>query len=268
MIPARDDRIARDVNRVGQFDFRFDGRDELDQDHEWCDVRVEGEWRRIRFHDYHEVFNIPGLYEALFYRQLKCCSPNRVIGLLNEVLSDFPQTGEDLRALDIGAGNGMVGYELRCIGASRVIGIDILPEAKEATERDRPGIYDDYLVTDISGPEPEEVRAIQQLRPNCLTVVAALGFGDIPKDAFIAAYNMIETPGWLAFNIKEDFLDESTDETGFSGLIRGLNRKGLLQIQAYRRYRHRLSIQGDPLHYVALVATKKEPIPEGWMSGN
>lgn len=270
-MPIHNDSPGVSVDRIGQFKFRFDDRSvdaDLNQDREWCDVHIDDEWRRIRFHDYHEVYSVPGLYEALFYQLLKCCSPNRVVGLLNEVLNDFPQSASSLRALDVGAGNGMVGHELRNIGASHLVGVDILSEAKEAAERDRPGVYDDYLVADLTDPDGEYGPIIEKARLNCLTVVAALGFGDVPVDAFINAYNLIQIPGWLAFNIKEDFLDESTDETGFSGLIRRLTRKGMIQIQAYRRYPHRLSIQGDPLHYVALVATSKEPIPESWLIGS
>ena len=35
------------------------------------------------------------------------------------------------------AGNGMVGQELRAIGAEHIVGIDIIPEAATATARDR-----------------------------------------------------------------------------------------------------------------------------------
>ena len=40
-----------------------------DQNEEWCDVIVDGELRRIRFHDYGEIYDIPGLYEVIFYEQ-------------------------------------------------------------------------------------------------------------------------------------------------------------------------------------------------------
>ncbi len=92
--------------------------------------------------------------------------------------------------------------------------------------------------------------------PNCLTTVAALGYGDVPTDAFVEAYNLIDTPGWLAFNIKENFLDDMEDHTGFAGLIRRLMRQRRIEVQAYRRYCHRLSIHGEPLFYVAMVARK------------
>lgn len=262
-MPATSAPSHRLIDQVAQFQMRFPiDSDELDQDEEWCDVRVEGEstWKRVRFHDYHEVYNIPGLYEALFYQCLKCCSPYRVVQLLNDVLTDDPHDVQDLRVFDLGAGNGMVGQELRNVGVQKVIGADIIPEAMEATYRDRPGIYDDYVVADMTDLDEDTRERIRDHTPNCLTTVAALGYGDIPAEAFIQAYNLIDTPGWLAFNIKEDFLDDMDDDTGFAGLIRKLMRKQYIEVHAYRRYCHRLSIHGEPLFYVAMVARKLKSI--------
>lgn len=232
-----------------------DGR--VDQDEEWCEVQIEGAWRRIRFHDYHEVYGVPGLYEALFARRLKCSSPERVVDLFDDVLGDFSQDASDLRVLDIGAGNGMVGEELRRIGAPDLLGIDIIPEAKEAAERDRPDVYRDYLVADLTALDDGRRSRIATFRPNAMSVVAALGYGDIPTEAFLSAASFIPDGGWIVFNIKEDFLRERRDESGFSRLIRRLQAEEKIEIQAMRRYRHRLSMQGDPLHYVAIVAMKK-----------
>ena len=38
--------------------------------------------------------------------------------------------------------------------------------------------------------------------------VAALGYGDIPPQAFAEAFNLISDHGWVAFNIKDRFLQE------------------------------------------------------------
>ncbi len=48
-----------------------------------------------------------------------------------------------LRVLDLGAGNGVVGEELKKRGVSRLVGVDIITEAQAATERDRPGVIND-----------------------------------------------------------------------------------------------------------------------------
>lgn len=239
--------------------------DEIDQDSEWCEVVVDGEKRRIRFHDYDEVFSVPGLYEALFYEALECCSPSCVVTLLEDVIRDFNENPEELRVLDVGAGNGMVGDELHHRNVENVTGVDIIPEAKQATERDRPEVYDDYHVTDLTDLPEQVEENLRDKRFNCMVTVAALGFGDIPPEAFLKAVDLIETPGWLAFNIKEDFLNEK-DSSGFQQLIRKLMREEYIQPQCYRRYQHRLSVEGEGLHYVAFVAKKLKDIPSEFLS--
>ncbi|HEX9746708.1 MAG TPA: hypothetical protein VGB30_14920 [bacterium] len=97
-----------------------------------------------------------------------------------------------------------------------------------------------------------------------MTAVAALGYGDIPPLAFYNSYNLIQTDGWIAFNIKEDFLKD-IDETGFSRLIHRITRSGVMQIQTYKRYCHRLSVAGDPLHYIAVVGRKIRNIPQSML---
>ena len=232
----------------------------ISQDKEWFEVRVGGYLKRIRFHDYGKLYEIPGLYEKIFYEELKCCSPSVVVNLLEDVASDFGENTDEFKVLDVGAGNGMVGDELDNIGVDSVMGVDILPEAKKATFRDRPEIYDDYLVTNLADMSKKHEIKLEEEDFNCLTTVAALGFGDIPPIAFLRALDFIETPGWLAFNIKENFLHED-DTSGFCRLIRQMNSEKLMQIQCYRRYRHRISITGKPLYYVAMIAKKLKDVP-------
>ena len=248
-------------NRLEQLDSEVekiripDAVDGVDQDEEWCEVVVKGEKRRIRFHDYSDVFRIRGLYEELFYDHLQCCSPSYIANLLESVACEYQERLAEFRVLDVGAGNGMVGDELQARGVQSIVGIDIIPAAKEAASRDRPDIYDDYFVTDLTDlPEVTEEK-LRRNNANCLTTVAALGFGDIPPLAFAKALHLIATPGWLAFNLKESFLREQ-DESGFSRLIRMLNRDGYIQTMCYRRYQHRISITGKPLFYVAVIARK------------
>src|SRR5918997_860073 len=40
-----------------------DGNVTMSQDREWCRVRLDEEERTIRFHDYAEIYAVPGLYE-------------------------------------------------------------------------------------------------------------------------------------------------------------------------------------------------------------
>jgi SAM-dependent methyltransferase len=235
----------------------------MSQDDEWCEaVFADGTKKRIRFHDYGDIYSVPGFYERLFYGHLKCCSPSRVIGLLEDVMvNDYDEDPASLRVLDVGAGNGMVGDELAARGSKHIVGIDIIPEAKESCQRDREGVYCDYHVTDLTDlPELTEEQ-LRKDRFNCLVTVAALGFGDIPPKAFLKALDMVSVPGWMAFNIKEDFIAEK-DSSGFCKLIRRLAKMEVIQQQAYRRYRHRKGTDGRDLHYVAMVARKLKDIPD------
>jgi SAM-dependent methyltransferase len=248
------DRLERIDSEVDDIQF-IDTVNGVDQDEEWCEILASGEKRRIRLHDYGDVFRIPGLYEELFYDRLECCSPSYISNLLESVVRESGESLKEFRVLDVGAGNGMVGDELQDLGVRSIIGIDIIPAAKEATNRDRPDVYDDYRVTDLTDlPEAEEER-LRRADANCLTTVAALGFGDIPPLAFAKSLDLIATLGWLAFNLKESFLREQ-DDSGFSRLIRRLNREGYIQTLCYRRYQHRISITGEPLFYVAVIARK------------
>lgn len=237
------------------------GDGEYAQDEEWCEVRLDGSLRRIRFHDYDEIYAIQGLYEQLFYEKLRCDSPRTVCALLAEVLEAREVEPDVLDILELGAGNGMVAEQLRTVGAGSIVGVDIIEEAAQAAERDRPGVYDDYLVLDLTDLAEADRRRLCEHPFNCLVTVAALGFGDIPPAAFGAAYDCIEPGGLVVFNIKEDFIRDG-DTSGFSQMVRRAFAEGTLGLVAERRYQHRLSTAGEPLHYMALVAEKRGSLPE------
>lgn len=226
------------------------------QDEEWCEVHLDGEVRRIRFHDYAEVYTIPGLYEQIFYEKLECDSPRTVCSLLGRALRDGDVPSEDLSVLDVGAGNGMVGEELADMGAGEIVGIDILPEARDATLRDRPNVYEDYHVVDLTEDSDETSEALTSASFNCLTSVAALGFGDIPPLAFSRALDAVADDGLVVFNIRDRFLEES-DRSGFSGLIADQLESGALETLVEHRYDHRIAVSGEPLSYLAFVARKR-----------
>ncbi|MGD8726843.1 MAG: methyltransferase domain-containing protein [Gemmatimonadales bacterium] len=233
---------------------------ELGQDEAYFYL-IDGESKeRIRLHDYDRIFDLPGLYEQVVYERLKCQSPATVVEVLHYSASQSHRRLNELRVLDLGAGNGMVGEELKKQGVSRLVGVDIIPEARVAAERDRPGVYDAYYVMDLARLQDDERDELHSWSFDCLTCVAALGFGDVPTAAFLEAFNMIADDGWVAFNIKETFLDRS-DESGFSQLIRELIFSEYLDLCRLERYRHRFSIEGDPLYYFALGAKKNARVP-------
>jgi hypothetical protein len=236
-----------------QIRFPSDSGAELSQDEEWCEVLLDDDWTRIRFHDYGDIYAVEGLYEHLFYVRLRCQSPTVVATLLAEAVEEAGEDPAELTVLDLGAGNGMVGEALREHGFRELVGVDITPEAGEAVERDRPGLYAEYHVCDLLDP-PDE---LDGERFGAMTSVAALGFGDVPPEVFMAAFDRVEDGGWVAFTIKEDFLDRGEDDSGFAGLIAGMLRSGAIDERGRRRYRHRLDVAGDPIHYVAIAGVKR-----------
>ena len=232
----------------------------LDQNEAYFYLQGSGSDRKIRFHDYDEIYQVQGLYEQVFYDRLKCTSPTKVATILESAVQQSQDNFTELRVLDLGAGNGMMGEELKNHGVSRLIGVDIIPEAYEATVRDRPGLYDAYYVEDFTHLNEGTREDIASWQCDCMVTVAALGFGDIPTGAFIEAFNIITTEGWVAFNIKESFFDNS-DESGFSKMIRELIFSEYLDVYHIERYRHRLSIEGEPLYYFAIAGRKNADVP-------
>jgi len=232
----------------------------LEQDEVFFYLIEENDKKKVRFHDYDEIYKIPGLYEQVFYDRLKCNSPFKVTEILKSAIDQSRENFTEIRVLDFGAGNGMMGEAMKRHGVSRLIGADILPEAKMATERDRPDLYDAYYVLDFCKLKAGEEEELKSWNLDCFIVVAALGFGDIPAEAFMTAFNIIQSEGWVAFNIKETFLDES-DRSGFSRMIREMIFSEYLDVYHLERYRHRLSMEGEPLYYYALAGRKNANIP-------
>lgn len=277
---------------------RFPQREQenVTQDCEQCEV-IDGEKSTtVRFHDYALTYSIPGLYNQLFGgvdSETQCISPQVMAELLEQhlhlVLDSDASVGNDqqhksLRVLDFGAGNGMIGEQVRLLASTynngslakstSVIGLDILPEAKMAAERDRPGVYDAYIVADIMeyvqnlrAAEPETAVCLAGF--NVLVSVSALSFGDASAAALKAAFSLVQNGGLILFNLKAGLLDDevpTAEDTGtkdanptkdgFSRLIQQAVAERRLEILAKKTYCHRFSVTGEPLYYVAVVAIK------------
>jgi len=226
----------------------------LSQAEEYLLLEENGAARKIRFHDYDQIFAVPGLYELVFSEMLRCASPEVVSTLLVAGLRGAGIPTTELSVLDLGAGNGLVGHALRRRGVRSIVAVDILEEAADAAQRDRPEVYDRYHVGDIRRLSPDVAGDLAGRDINCLVCVAALGFGDIPPSAFEAAYGMVAPGGWVVFNIKDSFLTGGGSE--FAALIRTMIADGRLSVRLEHEYRHRLAVNGDELRYVAIVARK------------
>ena len=227
---------------------------QVEQDEEYVIIDFGNRQEEVKLHDYREIYKISGLYEEIFYNHLKCNSPKVICNMLSDVLEESGCNMENCRVLDFGAGNGIVGEEIMKRGSDLLVGVDILPEAKDAVGRDRPGIYDNYHVVDLNQFDTKEVEKLKEYDFNTLVTVAALGFSDIPPRAFLNAFNLVKDDGWIAFNIKDRFLTEE-DDTGYKDILESLSKDKLCIYQT-KRYCHRLSLRGERLNYIAVVGQK------------
>lgn len=229
----------------------------LDQDEEFFHLVTEEGQERIRIHEYDRVYDVPGLYEEVVYKRLRCDSPQVITDLLKETMQQHGHDEGPLRVLDFGAGNGIVGECLQeAVDTETIVGVDIIDEAKKAVKRDRPEIYDDYYVMDLSQPEDREKERLGGWNFNTLVTVAALGFGDIPTQAFINAFNIVENNSWVVFNIKDRFFSED-DDTGYNQVLQEMIGNNL-KVYKKHHYCHRLSMAGEPLYYYAVVGRKED----------
>lgn len=228
----------------------------LEQDEEYFDLVTADGRERIRIHEYDRVYDVPGLYEEVVYNKLQCDSPKVITDLLTESMKTHGDHQTPLRVLDFGAGNGIVGECLQeAVEPETIVGVDIIPEAKTAVERDRPDIYDGYYVMDLSEVDEDDKQKLGQWNFNALVTVAALGFGDIPTQAFVNAFNLIENNSWVVFNIKDRFFSED-DKTGYNETLQQMIGNSLKVVEKHH-YCHRLSMSGAPLHYYAVIGRKE-----------
>ena len=233
---------------------------DMSQDEEYVLVDRGNFRKRVRILDYCELYSMPGLYEQVVYNILNCSSPKVITTMLKEQLLKEDVQPKDLNVLDMGAGNGMLAEELTSIGVEYIIGIDILDEAKSAAMRDRPSVYKDYLVTDLSKAGPKTMNELEHMDINCIASVASIGFGDIPPITLANAIDLGHENSWIALSIKEEFLKE-IDTTGISDLFSELVKHEVIEIKEKKNYVHRRSISGNELIYDAIIARKNQDIP-------
>jgi hypothetical protein len=228
----------------------------VEQNEEYFDLVTENGLERIRIHEYDRVYDVPGLYEEVVYNKLQCDSPQVITDLLKTSMQKNGGRQAPLRVLDFGAGNGIVGACLQeAVETESIVGVDIIEEARKAVHRDRPDIYDDYYVMDLSEVNEGNQHKLDRWNFNALVTVAALGFGDIPTRAFVNAFNLIEDNSWVVFNIKDRFISED-DQTGYNEMLQQMIGNSLNVVKKHH-YCHRLSMAGEPLHYYAIVGRKE-----------
>ncbi len=131
----------------------------------------DGRVEELRLHDYDRLYSLPGVYEAIVSDRLGCRSPAVIAGMLGGAADRLRWDRAGLRVLDVAAGNGVSGEALAAEGLVPVIGTDIVPAARAAALRDRPGLYERYVILDllhVSDEAADDVRAAGLLAADAL----------------------------------------------------------------------------------------------------
>jgi SAM-dependent methyltransferase len=220
---------------------------------DWVEFGPPGARERVAFHDYAALYAVPGLYERVFYVELGMSSAQQVVGLYADALSQLERPPSAERVLDLGAGNGLGGAELRAIGVGRLFGVDLEPQAREAAWRDRPDVYDDYLVGDLAALPDAQLSTIE---PTAVLALSALGPGHAPPAVVERAIALLTPGGLVAFAVTPTLMPDSDDpagrQTGYPDYLRELFAVRVDEL-GRRAYVHRRRTDGTDDLAVALV---------------
>lgn len=202
-------------------------------------------------HDYAALYDVPGLYEAVYFLRFGGRSPHLLAETLAQVVSPPERPG--LQVLDVGAGTGVVGEQLRAIGFRRIAGTDLEPAGERAIRRDRGQVYDELRTMDLTRPGDDDLGWLRALAPQVVTIVGAVGFGHLPVEALAAVTRALPHRGLLAVTVAHRF-EQEPELAGHAALLLG---------PAYReRARgtglHRRTADGGRLEVTALVLERTE----------
>jgi SAM-dependent methyltransferase len=227
----------------------------FDPDEQWFEYQDGDDRRRVAFHDYATIYSIPGLYERAFYEELGMCSAEVVVGAYGEALARLGRDPRAERVLDVGAGNGIGGEQIRQLGVAHLVGTDLEPQAEVAAARDRPGLYDEYLTADLMDLSDGELARLRDQRFTSVLALSAVGVGHLPAPALERALGLLEPGGLFAFAVTPALLPGSDDPegraTGYPDTLARLlaEDRELARVE----YVHRRQADGTPHHAVALV---------------
>jgi predicted TPR repeat methyltransferase len=208
----------------------------------------------VHLHDYPRIYAVPGLYEYVVQEVLRCRSPQVAVGGFLRALTRLGIEPSSMTVLDVGSGTGLVGELVRGGGVARIVGIDSLAEGRMACIRDRPGIYTDYLIGDLSsrsGTLPAQLRGYGL---GGLISAGAFGGTHAPPAALINALSVLPPGAPVAITIDERWMDNS-DPDGFGAAIEQLTERGDLALMERKRFQHRITTTGEPIFYDLIVGT-------------
>ncbi len=237
------------------FNVELDQRSGLAQaDERLTVIFADGRREHMRLHEYGRVYAVPGLYEEVVQKRLECASP---AALSKALVKHVSQCGEDssaLRLLDIGAGNGVVGEELRKLGVNGTfVGMDNESGARDAAERDRGGLYVEYLIGDLAELSISSV--VEKHNLTGMVGAGALGLGHVSARDLNATWQQFRPGAWLAVTLPENIVNADRNELSeyIAALRAGEENTEVIE---FSRFRHRFRMSGEPIYYYLMVARR------------
>lgn len=227
-----------------------------DHEPEYCLIDQGGGWEPVRLREDSLLWEWPGVYEYVVRDLLEGEAARTICLLLERAVRAAGERFEQLRVLDLEAGNGCVAEEIAAAGAGWICGVDRSQAAAAAAERDYPGLYSDYLVMDLRRLSEAQRDRLMHFDFSCLTCVEPLGTDEPAANAFTEAFNVLAPDGWVAFHVREDALAGERDSR-FAPLVLQMIESGAISVHARQRYRHRMTTRGTPLVHVAFIGRKQ-----------
>jgi len=224
-----------------------------------------GNKRKLRLHDYAQIYRIPHLYEYLM-EKLQAKSHIVLSSLLIDRIIQAGGDVKDLIVLEIGAGSGMVGKALADLGVKSITGIDIFSEAAQAAKRECPGVYENYYVEDLTNLSETARDTLSSRGFNCMICGSALMIcgsaltsDHVPPLGLATAFNLMAPNSWIAFNVKKEVWEEK-GEASFAAWHPWVVETDIFEIAQMDDYQHRFYLDGRPLYYKAIIGTKRANI--------
>jgi len=225
--------------------------------HEYVYVDLPtGEREQFPIHRYAPMYQIPFLYEEIVYRHLGCRTPGGMIRIIDQAFRSREVTDmAGMRTLEPGAGSGTFGeYLKKYLGIRYLAGLDIEPLAKAAAERDRPDLYSNYVIEDLTRLSRNFLDTAGTW--DFVVMASAVGWNHIPVEGVQQAFDLLRIGGWFAIHVSRTDSDIGCRAT--CAWIDGLAATGQFDLVREERIFHRKAIDGHDIFYTVIVGVKTE----------
>ncbi|EAY30464.1 methyltransferase domain-containing protein [Microscilla marina] len=195
--------------------------------------------------DYASIYSYPKLYSRLYcdlldykaYEELSCL-----------LLKYAAKTHKELNVLDLACGSGLMGKALKensNVDIKSLVGVDILPEAIDALNRDYPEIYDDtFIVKNVI-----KNKNLTKYDFNCITISG--GANHIELEDLKSYVNLLNENAYIVFNLLTD-----KDDYRRSRILGWLEQE--MSLCESKIYNHRRLMSGDIVKHEAFLYYKRD----------